>query len=159
MADSGVWLAGLSTSGQPAARAGATLWATRLRGKLNGVMPPTTPTGKRRVKASLPSPTSAASMGTMSPARRLASTAEKVKVDTARWASMRAVFRGLAASAAMVRAKASVRSSRARAARSRISARFHAGRGAEASAWPPACTARSTSSARCEGASPTTVWS
>src|SRR2546429_7737656 len=44
-ADSGVWLAGLRTSGQPAARAGATLWATRLRGKVNGVMPPTTPNG------------------------------------------------------------------------------------------------------------------
>ena len=32
----GVWLAGLSTTGQPAAIAGASLWATRLSGKLNG---------------------------------------------------------------------------------------------------------------------------
>ena len=45
MADSGVWLAGLSTTGQPAAMAGASLWATRLSGKLNGLMAPTTPIG------------------------------------------------------------------------------------------------------------------
>src|ERR671912_690688 len=45
MADSGVWLAGLSTTGQPAAIAGPTLWLTRVSGKLNGLMAPTTPTG------------------------------------------------------------------------------------------------------------------
>ena len=47
---------GLSTTGQPAAIAGATLWATRLSGKLNGLMAPTTPIGTRSVKPSLPSP-------------------------------------------------------------------------------------------------------
>ena len=36
MADNGVWLAGFSTTGQPAAIAGASLWATRFSGKLNG---------------------------------------------------------------------------------------------------------------------------
>ncbi|MEZ5141591.1 MAG: hypothetical protein R2726_03595 [Acidimicrobiales bacterium] len=36
--------------------AGATLWATRLSGKLNGVMAPTTPRGTRSTKATLPSP-------------------------------------------------------------------------------------------------------
>ena len=52
-ADSGVWLAGLSTTGHPAAIAGATLWATRFSGKLNGLMAPTTPIGTRSVKAEL----------------------------------------------------------------------------------------------------------
>ena len=56
MAENGVWLAGFSTTGQPAAIAGATLWATRFSGKLNGLMAPTTPTGTRRTKPSLPSP-------------------------------------------------------------------------------------------------------
>ena len=45
----GVFSAGLSTNGQPAAIAGATLCATRLSGKLNGVMKLHAPTGTRRV--------------------------------------------------------------------------------------------------------------
>ena len=40
MAESGVLPAGLSTTGHPAAMAGATLWATRLSGKLNGEIAP-----------------------------------------------------------------------------------------------------------------------
>ena len=43
----GVELAGLSTRVFPAARAGATLWATRLSGKLNGLIAAITPTGRR----------------------------------------------------------------------------------------------------------------
>ena len=39
----GVALAGFTTMGAPTASAGATLCATRLRGKLNGVMPSTGP--------------------------------------------------------------------------------------------------------------------
>ncbi len=46
-APTGVFAAGLSTNGHPAAIAGATLCATRLRGKLNGVMKLQTPTGTR----------------------------------------------------------------------------------------------------------------
>ena len=46
-APSGVFAAGLSTNGQPAAIAGATLCATRLSGKLNGVMKLHGPTGTR----------------------------------------------------------------------------------------------------------------
>src|SRR5204863_3200471 len=46
-----VWLAGLSTTAQPAASAGASLWATRLSGKLKGLIAPTMPTGCRSVKA------------------------------------------------------------------------------------------------------------
>ncbi len=40
---------GLSTIGLPLAIAGATLWAARLSGKLNGLMPAIGPIGKRRV--------------------------------------------------------------------------------------------------------------
>src|SRR4051812_35382956 len=39
-ADNGVWLAGFSTTAHPAARAGATLWATRFSGKLKGLIAP-----------------------------------------------------------------------------------------------------------------------
>ena len=44
---SGVADAGLSTTGQPAAMAGAILWHTRLSGKLNGEIAASTPTGTR----------------------------------------------------------------------------------------------------------------
>src|SRR3546814_459623 len=46
-APTGVFAAGLSTNGQPAAIAGATLCATRLSGKLNGVMNAHGPMGTR----------------------------------------------------------------------------------------------------------------
>ena len=55
-ADNGVADAGLSTTAQPAASAGATLCATRLSGKLNGEIAPTIPIGSRSVNASFPSP-------------------------------------------------------------------------------------------------------
>lgn len=48
-APNGVLAAGLSTKGQPAAIAGATLCATRLSGKLNGVMKLQAPIGTRLV--------------------------------------------------------------------------------------------------------------
>ena len=77
-AERGVWLAGFSTTAQPAASAGASLCATRLSGKLKGEIAPTTPIGRRSVKASLPSPACEASIGTISPASLRASTAAKV---------------------------------------------------------------------------------
>ena len=43
----GVWLAGRTRIGLPAASAGATLCATRLIGKLNGVIKPAMPIGRR----------------------------------------------------------------------------------------------------------------
>ena len=52
-AESGVAVAGFSTTGQPAASAGATLWATRLSGKLNGLIAATTPIGRRIVNPKL----------------------------------------------------------------------------------------------------------
>ncbi len=42
-AEIGVWPAGLSTTALPAAIAGPSLWATRLSGKLKGLIAPTTP--------------------------------------------------------------------------------------------------------------------
>ena len=127
MAENGVWLAGFSTTGQPAAIAGASLCATRFSGKLNGLIAPTTPTGTRRTKPSLPSPASLASSGTISPVSVRATAAANWNVLTARSASTRAVFMGFAASTAMVRAKSSWRSASSSAARSRISARRHGG--------------------------------
>ena len=53
-AESGVCDAGFSTTAQPAASAGATLCATRLNGKLNGEIAPTTPIGTRRRERELP---------------------------------------------------------------------------------------------------------
>ena len=102
-------VAGLSTTAQPAASAGAILCATRLSGKLNGLIAPTTPIGTRRVKASLPSPACEASIGTTSPASVRAWTAAIVYVDIARDASTRAVFSGLPASAQIVWATSSWR--------------------------------------------------
>ncbi len=52
-ADSGVWLAGFSTTAQPAARAGPTLRVIMAAGKFQGVMAPTTPTGWRSVTSRL----------------------------------------------------------------------------------------------------------
>jgi hypothetical protein len=46
---SGVSLAGLSTTVQPAASAGATFHEARLSGKFHGTIAPTTPTGSRSV--------------------------------------------------------------------------------------------------------------
>ena len=80
MDENGVWLAGFSTTGQPAAMAGATLCATRLSGKLNGAMAPTTPIGTRSVKPSLPSPAAPASSGIISPASLRASAAANENV-------------------------------------------------------------------------------
>ena len=111
IADSGVCDAGFSTTGQPAAIAGATLWATRLSGKLNGLIAPTTPIGHaQRERRACPRRRRDASIGTISPASVRASTAANVNVDTARCASTRAVLIGLAASSAMMRANSSVRS-------------------------------------------------
>ena len=108
-AESGVADAGLRTTAQPAASAGAILWATRLSGKLNGLIAPTMPTGTRNVKASFPSPACEASIGTMSPASLRASTAAIVYVDIAREASTRAALSGFPASAQIVCAASSWR--------------------------------------------------
>ena len=107
MAVSGVAEAGLSTTGQPAAIAGATLWQTRLRGKLNGEMAPTTPIGTFFTKAVLPAPAELASGVSASLVMVRATAAEKRAVSIAREASTRAVAMGLAASSEMLCANSS----------------------------------------------------
>src|SRR5579864_201575 len=154
-ADSGVALAGFRTTGQPAASAGAILCATRLHGKLKGEIAPTTPSGRRSVNASLPSPACAASMGIISPASLRASTAANVYVDIAREASTRAVLIGLPASSQIVRATSSWRLPMRPATFTRISARLCAGSGLS-SACSAASIARRVSSAPLLGARPTT---
>ena len=154
-AESGVWAAGLRTTAQPAASDGAILWATRLSGKLNGLIAPTTPSGRRSVNASLPSPACDASIGTIAPASFRASTAENVYVDIARLASTRAAFIGLPASSEISRATSSWRRPSAPATRTRISARLCAGSGSSIAA-AAASTARRVSSAPAFATRPTT---
>ena len=155
-AEKGVAEAGLSTTAQPAASAGAILCATRLSGKLKGEMAPTIPIGSRSVSASFPAPAGDASIGTTSPARRRASTAANVYVDAARCASTLAALSGLPASAEIVWAASSRRSSSRRATVSRMRARSCAGNGVSiaaaaassarrASAAPPRATRPITS--------------
>ena len=55
-AERGVSVAGLMMTELPAAMAGPTLWATRFRGKLKGLMATTTPHGTRMVKPNCPGP-------------------------------------------------------------------------------------------------------
>ena len=50
-AESGEFSAGLSTTEQPAARAGATFHAAMVRGKFQGTTAPTTPAGSRVMRA------------------------------------------------------------------------------------------------------------
>ena len=85
----GTWEAGRRTTLFPTARAGATLWATRLSGKLNGVMAVTTPKGKRRTRPQRPAVWGMRSSGIISPPCRLASSAAISKVMAARSVSVR----------------------------------------------------------------------
>lgn len=83
----GVWVAGLSTTGHPAATAGASLWATRLRGKLKGVMASTGPMGTRRTRASRPAPDRYPSRSWATTSGCRATRAASVKVSRQRSAS------------------------------------------------------------------------
>ena len=130
------------------------MWATRLSGKLNGEIAPTTPIGTRITKPTLPSPAARSPSGTTSPANVRASAAANWNAPTARCASARAVRIGFAASAAIVLANSSSRSPSNRAAVSRISARFHRGSGPARRASFAVATARSTSSAVDSGTRP-----
>ena len=123
-ADSGVSDAGLMMTALPAASAGPTLWATRLRGKLNGLIAATTPHGTRRVNPSWPVQVGAPSSGTTSPDRRFASSAEPVMVWMARSASPRPSPMILPSSMVMVRPRSSTRSLMRPTARVRISYRW-----------------------------------
>lgn len=100
----------LSTIELPAASAGAILWQARLNGALNGVMPATTPTGKRSSSASLPAPIALPSSGTCSPWMRIASSAESSSVSCERITSAFASLIDLPVSRDMISATASARS-------------------------------------------------
>ena len=100
---------GLRTIGLPLAMAGATLWAARLSGKLNGLMPAIGPIGKRRVIPTRSFDDGMMSSGMSSPVIRSASSAPSRKVITARSTSARASRIGLPASSAMSRPSSSRR--------------------------------------------------
>ena len=82
--------------GLPDAMAGASLCATRLTGKLNGVIPRTGPMGNLRVNATRPSFPAVKSAGVTSPTIRLASSAATRNVSAARVTSLRASRMGFA---------------------------------------------------------------
>ena len=145
-ADSGVRSDGLSTTAQPAARAGATLCSTRLSGKLNGVIAATTPNGWGMVKPSGVTPGVISSNWTASAGSRRASSAAMRSVDTARPTSTRAAVMGLPASARSNSAKVSDRSATSWLVRSSRSARLAAGQPASI-----ASRAAVTASAACSG--------
>ena len=81
----GVACGAFRTTVLPDASAGAALWATKLSGALNDVMPHTTPRGTRIVNAMRCALPGAASIGTTSPTRRLPSSAAmQERLDGAR---------------------------------------------------------------------------
>src|SRR5689334_23154722 len=80
----GVRSDGLRTTAQPAANDGATLWQTRLSGKLNGVMAATMPTGIGTVNPYTVRPSGVASNCTVSEGSRRASSAATDSVVIAR---------------------------------------------------------------------------
>ena len=122
-AESGVSVAGLMITELPAARAGPTLCATRLSGKLNGLIAATTPTGTRMVKPYWPVQFVAPSKGIVSPYRRLASSPESSIVCFALSASASPSPMILPSSIEIVRPNSSWRSVKMSAARRRISKR------------------------------------
>ena len=104
----GVDDAGFTTIGEPTASAGATLWATRFSGKLNGVMPSTGPIGnRRRMPMREPSDASVSRRISSSSPCRITSDAHR-NVDTARVASTVAHLSGLPPSFAISSAFSSI---------------------------------------------------
>ena len=126
---SGVFAAGFTTIVFPVARQGATLCATRFRGKLNGVIALITPIGKRRENPVCPAPAGIASSGSTSPAplQRRASSAAVANVQTARATSPSASVIGFPLSATIISANSSRRISIACAMRASSDARSCAG--------------------------------
>ncbi len=92
---------GLRTIGLPEAIAGATLWAARLSGKLNGLIAAIGPIGNRRVIPIRPFEAGIRSSGIVSPVIRSASSAPSRNVRVARSTSTSASRIGLPASAAI----------------------------------------------------------
>ena len=126
-ADRGVSVAGLIRTELPAASAGPTLCITRFSGKLNGLIAATMPQGTRMVNPNWPDQLGAPSRGTVSPWMRLASSAEPVRVCTARSTSVRPSAMTLPSSSVMMRPCSSRRSSSSSAAFLRMLYRSWAG--------------------------------
>ena len=103
---------GLRTIGLPVAIAGAILWAARLSGKLNGLMPAIGPIGKRRVMPTRSLDEGIRSSGMTSPVIRSASSAPSRKVSVARSTSTSASRMGLPDSRAISRPSSSRRARR-----------------------------------------------
>ena len=122
-ADSGVAGAGLIRMGAPTASAGATLWATRFSGKLNGAIPRTGPLGTRLTRASRPAAAGSVSSRCTSPLHRRASSAAQRKTLAALVTSIRDHLIGLPFSAVISAAISSWRSSSRAATWARASAR------------------------------------
>ncbi|MCY1235973.1 hypothetical protein D9M72_486070 [compost metagenome] len=145
---SGVSSAGLATTVQPAASAGAILRAIIASGKFHGVIAATTPTGSFSTSSLRPGTASA----TISPQMRVASSANHSTYDAPYCTSPRASFRGLPCSVEMMRARSSwcARISACQRlsnwARSRAGRRLQAGKAAAA-----ASTARRASPASLSG--------
>ena len=146
-ADSGVFDAGRTMHGHPAASAGPSLWPTSRSGALNGVIASTVPTGKRLVSPIRPSPRGTASIGTSSPvdALRRASSPAICRISAVRWTSKRVSQTALPVSSVIWRASSSSRARTRPAAAIRISARRNGGTAAiSGSAAAADASARST---------------
>jgi hypothetical protein len=102
----GVRAEGFRTIVFPDASAGATLCATIFNGALNEVIPQTTPRGTRIVNAIRCACPGAASIGTISPVSRFASSAAMMKVWTVRPTSIVASAIGIPPSAVISAASA-----------------------------------------------------
>ena len=126
-AESGVFEAGRTTQGHPAAKAGASLCATSRRGALYGVIASTVPTGNRRVQAMRPSPFGQPSMGTISPVRRRASSPAARRTSTHLLTSRRVSQIAFPVSRVICVASSSPRPRTSSAERPRISARSWGG--------------------------------
>ena len=98
------------TIGAPTANAGAILCATRLTGKLNGVIASTGPSGNRLINATRLPSDSSVSRRIRSPSKDRHSSAAHLNVDTARAASTFAHFMGFPPSLQIVSAISSPRS-------------------------------------------------
>ena len=139
---------GLRTIEQPAAIAGASLWAARLSGKLNGLIAATGPIGKGRVMPIRPFEDGRRSSGIISPVIRSASSAPSRKVRTARSTSTRASRIGLPASRQRSRPSSSRRAAIPVLIWRRTRPRSKAGRRRVS---PNAATAAETASSYCSG--------
>ena len=145
--------AGLKTTVQPYASAGATFHAGIAIGKFHGVMIPTTPSGSRSTSTSTPGRT----LRMCSPATRSASPAKNRKICDARWTSPIASARGLPSSRASCSPSSSARAASSSPAVSKTVLRSMGVAAAHpGAASAAAATASSTCASSATANSPTT---